>query len=136
MPVPEIVVSAVVFRDPEGRVLTVRKSGTAKFMFPGGKLEPGESAIDAAVREVGEELDIQVRAADLQLVGTFTSDAANEPGHTVAATVFEHPHVPVEAPAAEIAELRWDDPAAEAPDDLAPLLADRVFPVLRGVRRA
>jgi 8-oxo-dGTP diphosphatase len=131
MPAPEIVVSAVVFRDPDGRVLTVRKSGTAKFMFPGGKLEPGESAIDAAVREVAEELDIQVRAADLRLLGTFTSEAANEPGHTVAATVFEHPHVPVDEPAAEIAELRWDDLSAGVTDDLAPLLAHRVFPVLR-----
>lgn len=131
MPAPEIVVSAVVFRDHEGRVLTVRKSGTAKFMFPGGKLEPGESAIDAAVREVEEELDIRVRAADLQLVGTFTSDAANEPDHTVAATVFEHPHVPVDEPAGEIAELRWEDLSADAPDDLAPLLADCVFPALR-----
>ena len=30
-------------------MLTVRKNGTAKFMLPGGKLEPGESAAEAAV---------------------------------------------------------------------------------------
>lgn len=131
MPGSEIVVSAVVFRDPEGRVLTVRKTGTTKFMFPGGKLEPGERAIDAAVREVGEELDIQVHAADLRLVGTFASDAANEPGHTVTATVYEHDYVPVADPAAEIAELRWADLSCEAPVDLAPLLALSVFPALR-----
>lgn len=131
MPGSEIVVSAVVFRDPQGRVLTVRKSGTDKFMFPGGKLEPGESAVDAAVREVGEELAIQVRAADLRPVGTFTSDAANEPGHTVTATVYEHDYVPVADPAAEIAELRWEDLTSEAPYDLAPLLAGQVFPALR-----
>ncbi|MGN6414827.1 NUDIX hydrolase [Flexivirga sp.] len=132
MPAAEIVVSAVVFRDPQGRVLTVRKSGTDKFMFPGGKLEPRERPIDAAVREVAEELDIQVRAADLRLLGTFTADAANEPGHTVTATVYEHDFVPVSAPAAEIAELRWADVSADATQDLAPLLAHRVFPALRG----
>lgn len=131
MSASEIVVSAVVFRDSAGRVLTVRKSGTDKFMFPGGKWEPGESAIDAAVREVEEELAIHVRAENLHLVGTFTSDAANEPDHTVTATVFEHPHVPVGPPAAEIAELRWTDPADDVVD-LAPLLARSVFPVLRG----
>ncbi|MFC6705281.1 NUDIX hydrolase [Flexivirga alba] len=134
MPGSEIVVSAVVFRDPEGRVLTVRKSGTEMFMFPGGKLEPGEHAVDAAVREVGEELDIQVRADDLRMVGTFSSDAANEPGHTVTATVYEHAYVPVAAPAAEIAELRWPDLSSEAPADLAPLLALSVFPALRAGR--
>lgn len=101
------------------------------FMFPGGKLEPGELAIDAAVREVGEELDIQVRAADLRPLGTFTTDAANEPGHTVTATVYEHPYVPVEAPAAEIAELRWSDPAVKSAGDIAPLLVHAVFPALR-----
>jgi len=126
----EIVVSAVVFRDERGRVLTVRKSGTRMFMFPGGKLEPGERAIEAAVREVAEELGIHVQAADLSLVGRFTSDAANEPGHTVTATVYEHPYVPVDAPAGEIAELRWTDPTAQHGADLAPLLAEMVFPAL------
>ncbi|MEM9908896.1 MAG: NUDIX domain-containing protein, partial [Cyanobacteria bacterium P01_D01_bin.44] len=33
-------------------LLTVRKRNTSKFMFPGGKLTPGESALDAVVREV------------------------------------------------------------------------------------
>lgn len=112
-------------------MLTVRKSGTDKFMFPGGKHEPGESAIDAAVREVGEELAIQVRAENLHLVGTFSSDAANEPGHSVTATVYEHAYVPVADPAAEIAELRWEDLSSDPADDLAPLLAHSVFPVLR-----
>ncbi|WP_446664990.1 NUDIX hydrolase [Flexivirga sp. B27] len=126
----QIVVSAVVFRDPQGRVLTVRKSGTDKFMFPGGKWEPGESAIDAAVREVGEELAIEVQASDLTLIGTFTSDAANEPDHTVTATVFEHAYVPVGDPAAEIAELRWTG-LADDDADLAPLLAHHVFPALQ-----
>lgn len=123
-------VSAVVFRDEQGDVLTVRKSGTRMFMFPGGKLESGECATDAAVREVREELGIHVRATDLSLVGTFTSNAANEPGHTVTATVYEHAYVPVDAPAGEIAELRWTDPSAKRAADLAPLLADLVFPAL------
>ncbi|MDQ4110455.1 MAG: NUDIX domain-containing protein, partial [Actinomycetota bacterium] len=39
-------------------MLTVRKNGTTKFMLPGGKLEPGESAAEAAVREVAEELGV------------------------------------------------------------------------------
>ena len=35
-------VAAVVFRNAEGHVLTVRKRGTQRFMLSGGKPEPAE----------------------------------------------------------------------------------------------
>jgi 8-oxo-dGTP pyrophosphatase MutT (NUDIX family) len=121
------VVAAVAFvRD--NHVLAVRKAGTHRFMLPGGKLEPGESARDAAVREVSEEIGVDVH--DLVLLGEFENDAANEPGHRVESTVYlaALPDEPV--PAGEIAQLRWVDLAGEH-DDLAPLLVDSVMPLLR-----
>ena len=42
---PRIIVSAVCVFDAAGRLLTVRKRGTDKFMHPGGKPEPGETAV-------------------------------------------------------------------------------------------
>ncbi|TWG98990.1 uridine kinase, partial [Nocardioides sp. J9] len=75
---PTIVVAAVALvRD--GAVLTVRKRGTSRFMLVGGKLEPGEDARDAAVREAREEVGLEL--ADVELLGEYVSDAANEPGH-------------------------------------------------------
>ncbi|GAC84983.1 hypothetical protein GP2_028_00390 [Gordonia paraffinivorans NBRC 108238] len=59
-------VSAVVIRDADGRVLTVRKRGTSMFMFPGGKPDPGERPVDAAVRECLEELGVSISADDLE----------------------------------------------------------------------
>ena len=126
---PELVVAAVAFvRD--GQVLTVRKRGTRRFMLVGGKLEPGEPALDAAVREAREEVGLQV--GDLALLGRYRAAAANEPGHDVVSTVFTAtlPGTPVAA--AEIEELRWmsitDD---HDHDDLAPLLEHHVLPALR-----
>ncbi|KHK99955.1 NUDIX hydrolase [Microbacterium mangrovi] len=125
-------VSAVVFRDPDGRVLTVRKRGTSRFMFPGGKPEPGEDAATAAVRECAEELGVVLDAGALRSLGSFTADAANEPGHRVVADVFEHPYIAIDlgAPQAEIAELAWMS-LDEEHDGIAPLLRDAVFPALR-----
>ncbi|WP_075972384.1 TIGR00730 family Rossman fold protein [Glutamicibacter halophytocola] len=130
----QITVSAVIIRNDAGQVLTVRKRGTTLFMFPGGKPELGESPIDAAVREVSEELGVNLDPALLRLVGTFTAPATNEEGHSVQATVFEHRLVPIGEPLAEIEQLRWIDPSAKL-DEVAPLLQDVVFPALLAGQR-
>lgn len=127
----EIVVSAVVIRDPDGRVLVVRKRGTHRFMLVGGKPEPGETPGQAGVREAAEEVGLELREEDLTLLGTFTEDAANEPDHHVVGTVFEHPYVDGAAPRAEIEELTWLDVDTDR-TDLAPLLRNAVLPRLRG----
>jgi 8-oxo-dGTP diphosphatase len=133
---PVVRVSAVVLRDARGRVLSVRKRGTSSFMFPGGKPERGESAGDAAVRELAEELTISLGPDELRDLGVFAADAANEAGHVVEGTVFLAPDVDVTTirPAAEITELRWDalDPDRRYPADLAALSA-KVFDVLGSI---
>jgi 8-oxo-dGTP diphosphatase len=125
-------VSAVCIYDPAGRLLTVRKSGTSKFMHPGGKPEPGESAAQAGVRELSEEVGIQIDAAELQLMGVWHGTAANEANTDIEATVFTAPGTwAAVEPAAEIAELRWMDVDRAADfDDLAPLLTEFVLPRL------
>ena len=46
--------------------------GVGKFVGAGGKLEPGESARAAAVREVAEELGVDVIARDLVAISDIT----------------------------------------------------------------
>ncbi len=128
------IVSAVVLRDASGRIVTVRKAGTSRFMLPGGKPELGESAAQAAIRECAEELGLALNLDHLTALGVFTADAANEPGLTLEGSVFEHPLHGEPRAAAEIAELRWLDPSQPLPDDLAPLLEHHVLPHL-GARR-
>ncbi len=129
-PTADIVVSAVVFRDDDGRVLTVRKAGTQRFMLPGGKREPGETAAQTAIRECSEELGLTLDPARLTPLGVFLGDAANEPGRSLHSSVFTHPLEGAPTAAAEIAELRWLDPTQPLPDDLAPMLEHHVLPAL------
>lgn len=131
---PVIRVVGVVMRDDAGRLLTVRKRGTSRFMLVGGKPEPGERPEEAAVREASEEIHARLSLGTLRLLGHFTAEAANEPGHLIESTVFTHPLVPHDEPAAEIEELRWLDPAAPLPRDLAPLLEHHVLPALAARR--
>jgi uridine kinase len=123
-----VTASVCVVRD--GALLTVRKRGTSMFMLPGGKLEPGESFVDCAVREAAEEVGLTLLAAELVPLGDWTVAAANEPGALVRSAVFVAPPGQPEPRAlGEIAELRWV-PLGQRADDLAPLLVERVLPAL------
>jgi 8-oxo-dGTP diphosphatase len=63
-------------RDGNGRrsVLLGQKRrglGEGRVVGPGGKREPGESAVDAAVREVAEEVGLVIEPSDLDHRGTL-----------------------------------------------------------------
>ena len=127
-------VSAVCIYDHDGRLLTVRKNGTDKFMHPGGKPELGESAAEAGARELSEEVGLEIAPADLQFMGVWHGTAANEANTDIEATVFTAPghwNADSVVPAAEIAELRWMHLIDAADyEDLAPLLTEYVLPRL------
>lgn len=119
-------------RDGAGRVLSVRKRGTDRFLLPGGKLEPGESPVQAAAREVAEELGVSVPVEELVLLGAFEAPAANEPDHVVRSTVFTHLGRVDPRAGAEIEELRWATLDELESDPAVALLTSRcVVPALR-----
>ena len=128
---PDFIVSAVVLRDADGRILVVRKRGTSRYMLPGGKIEQGESPAQAAVRELHEEVGAELAPESLTFLGEWSAPAANEAGLTVHGQIFEHPWLDGLAVRAEIEDLLWLHPDEMAQrDDLAPLLVTRVLPAL------
>lgn len=117
---------AAVVSDPDGRLLLVRKHGSAFFMQPGGKLDAGEAALEALCRELQEELGLQVKADQLIPLGTQSALAANEPGVTVEAQLFALvTNEPVQAQA-EIAEAVWVTREQALELQLAPLTRQQV----------
>ncbi|URO01198.1 NUDIX domain-containing protein [Leclercia adecarboxylata] len=122
-------IAAAVIMDEKGRLLLVRKRGTLFFMQPGGKIEPGEDAQSALVRELREELNIEITPEELTPLGEFTDIAANEPGHQLHACMFRTANwIQDVQPAAEIEEILWLSPSDTTSHQLAPLTANKIVP--------
>jgi 8-oxo-dGTP pyrophosphatase MutT (NUDIX family) len=137
-PAPKrIHVAAAIVTDTAGRAIVVRKHGTSGFMQPGGKIERGESAIVTLIRELREELGLEVDVDATEFLGSFEAAALNEPGQMVRAEVFALTTDAELRPAAEIEEIYW----LESPDDtgsveLAPLTIDVMLPLWAARRPA
>ena len=72
----------VAVRWHEGRLLLVRRCDDGAWELPGGRVDVGESAAEAAVRETAEEAGVQVLVTGL--LGIFT-----DPGHVIRSTSGE-----------------------------------------------
>jgi ADP-ribose pyrophosphatase YjhB (NUDIX family) len=59
-----------------GRLLLVRRCDSGAWELPGGRVDVGETAVEAAVRETAEESGVRVEVTGL--AGLFT-----DPGHVV-----------------------------------------------------
>lgn len=78
---PMQLVSAVALIDVDGRVLLARrpagKSMAGLWEFPGGKVHGGETPEAALIRELKEELDVDIRESCLAPIG-FASHSYND----------------------------------------------------------
>jgi len=87
----------------DGRILLIRKKrglGAGKINGPGGRLEPGETPVQAALRETQEELGIQ--ALDPRLRGELHFQFVD--GYSLLCSVFTAPDClgePISTPEAD-----------------------------------
>jgi len=129
-------VAAAIITDSAGRTLLVRKRGTTAFMQAGGKIEAGESALKALVRELGEEIGLEIDLDATEYLGSFRAVAPNEVDTVIRAEIFAMTTDLTITPGAEIEQVIWietDDPFGI---ELAPLTRDTVLPLWMSRRSA
>ncbi len=104
--------------DEGGRVFLVRHTYTPGWHFPGGGVEPGETAIDAMARELREEAGIEL-AGEPELHGFFFNGGVSQRDHVVAYRVTAFEVTSAKRPALEIAEAGFF-PVASPPEEATP----------------
>lgn len=122
-------ISAVIL-DASGRMLLVRKHGSAIFIQPGGKPEAGESALDTLKRELDEELGVRVVEDSAVCVGQFEDEAVHEVGWRIRTETWLVSITGTPAASAEIAELQWVEPASPGDLNIAPLSRHHILPAV------
>ena len=97
----------LIVRDPADNILLVRHTYTGGWHIPGGGVDVGETAAEAAVRECREETGYQVDAP-LSLVGVHFNRSYSNRDHVVTFTAHVSDHLSEAAlrpQAIEIAEV-------------------------------
>lgn len=114
------------------KVLATRSRGKSFFIQPGGKLEDGETEAQAVIRELREELGIDVSEADLEKIGDYYAEAAGQSGKRLklaAWLVKDFSGQP--EPHSEVEEIRAFN--SQVPDgvEIASILEHNIIPELK-----
>jgi 8-oxo-dGTP pyrophosphatase MutT (NUDIX family) len=91
-----------------GKILSTKSIGKNKYYIPGGKRENNETDQQTLIREIKEELSVDILQETIKYVGTFTaqSDGAKE-GINVKMTCYKADYLGVLQQNNEIEEIRW-----------------------------
>jgi len=90
------------------KILSTRSRGKDTYYIPGGKREAGESDETALIREVSEELDVQLMPETIRYLETFEAQAhGKSAGMTVRMTCYTGDYEGELKPSSEIEEIVW-----------------------------
>lgn len=92
----------------DNNLLCARSRGKALYYVPGGKRDPGESDHAALIREIKEELTVDLLPETIKYAGTFTAPADEKhESIPVKVTCFYAEFEGDIKAAAEIEEVKW-----------------------------
>lgn len=90
------------------KILSTRSKGKDAYYIPGGKREAGESDHDTLIREIKEELTVDIQRESIAYMGTFQAQAhGHATGIEVRMQCYKAQYAGKLAASAEIEEIVW-----------------------------
>ncbi|HEY4522564.1 MAG TPA: NUDIX domain-containing protein [Candidatus Paceibacterota bacterium] len=104
-------IDKLAFIELKGRkVLETKSKGKDTWYIPGGKRDTGESDEQALIREVKEELNVDIDPATIVYYGSFEAQAHGKPeGTMVRMTCYQAQYSGELKPQAEVELMDWFD---------------------------
>ncbi|OGI74921.1 DNA mismatch repair protein MutT [Candidatus Nomurabacteria bacterium RIFCSPHIGHO2_02_FULL_36_29] len=92
------------------KVLETKSSGRDTWYIPGGKRDAGETDEQTLIREVKEELNVDIDSSTIIHYGTFEAQAHGKPeGTVVKMTCYQAKYSGELFPSTEIEKIDWFD---------------------------
>lgn len=108
---PETEIDKIAFIDiRNGKILVSKSKGKDKYYIPGGKRELNESDEETLIREVNEELSVNIDPHSIKYFGIYVAQAdGKQQGVDVRMTCYEAKYLDELAASNEIEEIDWFD---------------------------
>ena len=114
----------------DNRLLALEEADNESYLMPGGRPVPGETYAQTLLRELKEELGIELDTDTLTFIGTFKDMAAGDADARVKLELYTGDFRGELIPSAEVKRLVWfgrDDDQSR----LAPVTRNKILPALR-----
>lgn len=122
------VVAAEIERD--GKFLITQRRPTASlpllWEFPSGKVEPGETDAEALIREISEEMDIEIRVGKLSM---FIKH--DYPAYTIDLCVYRCELLSEDVKSVKVHDWRWVKPSEMDQYEFPPADAQTIEQILK-----
>lgn len=106
---------------------------TSDFIIPGGQVEEDETDLQCLVREIKEELNVDLDATSLEYVGKYIDVAAGMPGKYVSIKLYTGAITREPKPSQEIKEFHWI--SEKGSSRLSAIIKNKILPdiIARGL---
>jgi 8-oxo-dGTP pyrophosphatase MutT (NUDIX family) len=120
--------------NPDGKKFLVcekdKSDMTSDFIMPGGQLEKGESDEECLIREIGEELSVQLVETSLVYIKEYIDVAAGDETKQVSIKLYQGVVIGEAKPSQEIVRLHWIGKEDLSNLRISPIIRNKILPDL------